>query len=425
MIKQLILQDWKSFRNATLYFDPLTVVIGTNASGKSNLVDALSFLQKLADGQPLDKIWSEIRGGLEWAIRKGKGESSGFTLKTLISSQNSEYDYLYIVEHSAGLYDISEESIVLIKSKSNFNVDSDTSKLQPRYLGMRQASQNNKSGIVVPEAELYTFIKKHHIREPFSQHSELLTPFYKLPFYGFDENYKIMLDAVDGILKNQSFLILNPLPTQMRSYSPLSKELKNDASNIAGFLAALPEDKKQEIDGTILKYFKHLPEKDIQKIWAEPIGRLGSDAMLYCEELWNPNEPPTLIDARGMSDGTLRFLAILTAMLTRPEGSQIVIEEVDNGLHPSRAGLLLKMLREIGEERKIDVLVTTHNPALLDQLDPDFIPFVMVVHRDAETGNSVITPLDEIENLPKLMASGTLGKITTQGLIEDSLDRKK
>ncbi|MCA1995082.1 MAG: ATP-binding protein, partial [Coleofasciculus sp. S288] len=45
-------------------------------------------------------------------------------------------------------------------------------------------------------------------------------------------------------------------------------------------------------------------------------------------------------------------------------------EEVDNGLHPSRAGLLLKMLREIGEKRKIDILVTTYNPALLDALDP-------------------------------------------------------
>ncbi|MFM6453201.1 MAG: AAA family ATPase, partial [Planktothrix sp.] len=46
--------------------------------------------------------------------------------------------------------------------------------------------------------------------------------------------------------------------------------------------------------------------------------------------------------------------------MTRPEGSLIVIEEVDNGLHPSRAGLLLQMLREIGQKRNIDVLVTTH-----------------------------------------------------------------
>jgi predicted ATPase len=122
-----------------------------------------------------------------------------------------------------------------------------------------------------------------------------------------------------------------------------------------------------------------------------------------------------------MSDGTLRFLAILTALLTRPEGSQIVIEEVDNGLHPSRSNLLLKMLRELGEKRKIDILVTTHNPALLDELGPRMIPFIVVAHRDPDTGESKLTLLEDLDNLPKLMAFGPLGKITSQGLIEESL----
>jgi AAA15 family ATPase/GTPase len=67
-----------------------------------------------------------------------------------------------------------------------------------------------------------------------------------------------------------------------------------------------------------------------------------------------------------MSDGTLRFIAILIALMTRPEKSLLIVEEIDNGLHPSRSGLLIKVLRELGEKRKIDLLVTTHNPALLD-----------------------------------------------------------
>ncbi|MCF7994391.1 MAG: ATP-binding protein [Chromatiaceae bacterium] len=44
-----------------------------------------------------------------------------------------------------------------------------------------------------------------------------------------------------------------------------------------------------------------------------------------------------------MSDGTLRYdVAIVTALLTREPGSLLVIEEVDNGLHPSRAHLLVR-----------------------------------------------------------------------------------
>ncbi|MHC5833239.1 MAG: AAA family ATPase, partial [Nostoc sp.] len=92
---------------------------------------------------------------------------------------------------------------------------------------------------------------------------------------------------------------------------------------------------------------------------------------------------PSPIDARTMSDGTLHFIAILTALLTRPEASQLVIEEIDNGLHPSRAELLVRILREIGTERKIDILLTTHNPALLDALGPEIVPFVVVAHRDS------------------------------------------
>ena len=47
MLKQITLENWKSFRHAELYIDPLTVLIGTNASGKSNVVDALDFLNSM------------------------------------------------------------------------------------------------------------------------------------------------------------------------------------------------------------------------------------------------------------------------------------------------------------------------------------------------------------------------------------------
>jgi predicted ATPase len=208
----------------------------------------------------------------------------------------------------------------------------------------------------------------------------------------------------------------------MREYSRLSDTLESDASNIAGVLAALPDDQKTEIESTLSAYLKELPEGDIQKVWAEKVGRLGTDAMLYCEEEWKPGQI-TEIDARSMSDGTLRFLAILTALLTRPEGSQIVIEEIDNGLHPSRAQLLVRILREIGSKRKIDILLTTHNPALLDALGPEIVPFVVVSHRDSETGESKLTLLEDIDNFSKLFASYSLGDMTTKGAIERSLSR--
>jgi AAA15 family ATPase/GTPase len=102
----------------------------------------------------------------------------------------------------------------------------------------------------------------------------------------------------------------------------------------------------------------------------------------------------------------------------------LVIEEVDNGLHPSRAHFLVDMLKTLGAERNIDVLVTTHNPALLDAAGLAMVPFIVVAHRDDQTGFSQLTQLEEIDQLPKLIASGSLGALSSRGRIEEALKRE-
>ncbi len=111
-----------------------------------------------------------------------------------------------------------------------------------------------------------------------------------------------------------------------------------------------------------------------------------------------------------LSEGTLRFIIILTAILTSPAHSLLVIDEIDNGIHPSRAGLLLEILLKESAARQIDILVTTHNEAFLNVLTPAMLSFVQYVHRD-RAGNSIITPVDEIAELPRLLAQGNLGDV--------------
>ena len=237
--------------------------------------------------------------------------------------------------------------------------------------------------------------------------------------------HKLRQEIQDGVTEVISTIrdifILDPIPSHMRKFSPLADRLESDAWNIAGVLAALPTEKQKEIEDVLTKYASQLPERDIRRVYAETVGKFNSDAMLYCEEHWLDQGAPPTVDARGMSDGTLRFLAILTALLTRPKASLLVIEEVDNGLHPSRARLLLDMLRAVGTQRGVDVLVTTHNPALLDAMGTDMVPFITVANRDPSTGHSVLTLLEDIEQLPKLLAQGPIGRLSSQGLIEQSL----
>jgi predicted ATPase len=411
MLKKLILENWKSFRYAELPLDPLTVLIGTNASGKSNVVEALEFLQRIANGEHIEaalagnKTLPSIRGGVEWAARKPE---TNFILQVLVSGYDDNQDYLYSITVETGkITQVIDESLILLTYKSNENEEV----VQEKLFQTNKPSSNTPS--IVVEFSDTAIIKPQEFRRNQSILSQLIGLSMK------------MVEAINFVSQTlQNLFVLNPIPSQMRYYSRLSESLESDGSNIAGVLEALPDEQKVAVESKLSEYIQYLPEGDIKKIWTEPVTRLKIDAVLYCQEEWKPGEI-TEIDARSMSDGTLRFLAILTALLTRPEGSQIVIEEIDNGLHPSRAALLVKILKEIGSKRNIDILLTTHNPALLDAFGPEIVPFVVVAHRDSETGESKLTLLEDIENLPLLLASGTLGRLATKGAIEKSLSNQK
>jgi predicted ATPase len=418
------------------------VLIGTNASGKSNLVEALEFLRRMATGETVDvalngdRSLPPIRGGSQWAVMKSEDY---LTLRIVLQEEGNETDYLYGIKinpQTKSTPIVAESISIKAKSVSFYralNIDNHP------YSGISTFENKNCRRNLVnfetftPDFDLESFeeFKNNYIDsigiEKYNQHTDYqrgteaaLKAIYKDKQKEHKEaNFlQQILPGINAILKE--ILILNPFPFQMRDFSRLSETIEQDGSNIAGVLAALPDEVKAEVESTLSHYLEHFPEGDIKRVWAEKVGRLGTDAMLYCQEEWQPGQI-TEIDARSMSDGTLRLVGILTALLTRPEGSLIVIEEIDNGLHPSRAELLVKILREIGTKRKIDLLITTHNSALLDALGPEIIPFVTVVHRDAETGESKLTLLEDIENLPKLLATGSLGKLATKGTIEKTL----
>jgi predicted ATPase len=420
MLKEIHFENWKSFKQATLYIDQLTVLIGTNASGKSNAVEGLEFLRRIISGKEIksalagDSSLPSLRGGLEWIALKPENQ---FTLSVLVEGdENTDYFYSITVELAPNKAEMIAEKLTRIKYHPKSNQYEKTHFIRIKKTDVDSETQfafetdsSNQDKIYNPKELLALSNPSFSILGIFYQ-------FKNLPHILI---YGEMIRGINKVASTlQNIFLLNPIPANMRTYTPLSNSLNHDANNIAGVLANLPDEKK--IESILSSYIRQLPERDIRRIYAEPVGKIGHDAMLYCEEEW-VNGEITLIDAHTISDGTLYFLAILVALLTRPEGSQLIIEEVDNGLHPSRVGILIKILKELGEQRKIDILVTTHNPALLDNLGPEMVPYVEVAHRDIETGTSQLTLLEDINNLPKLFASGTLGKITMQGKLEKSL----
>lgn len=419
MLTSLYLENWKSFEKALLTIDPLTVMIGTNASGKSNALDALSFLNRIAAGSMFtaalqgDTGLSALRGGVEWAVRK---PGSNFSLTvTMRAEEATDYEYrieCYVIDKRC---ELMAEQLKRIKFRVNKNGERKSESGRINLISTDYCPADGGPTIV---ARLYN--EKRGTPRQLSRSNALL-----FQLVGQKLRQEIQ-DGVSHVVNTlRDIFILDPISSHMRGFSPLSEKIEPDARNIAGVIAALPKGKQIEIESVLTKYASKLPERDIKRVYAETVGKFNADAMLYCEEKWNDEiDVLSTVDARGMSDGTLRFLAILTALLTRPKNSLLVIEEVDNGLHPSRAKLLIEVLQTVGGQRGVDVLVTTHNPALLDAMGNRMVPFITVVHRDPLAGTSLLTLLEDIAQLPKLLAHGQIGQLSSEGLIEKTLSRQ-
>lgn len=399
MITEISFSNWKSFEQSTLTVDQLTFIIGTNAAGKSNIVDALKFLSLISSGERLIEICKSIRGGADKIIRKGC-ESAGLTMriKTRPADMKTERVFDYHVSFSIGEKDAS-----IIQER--LTQDPDTQHPKDLFYTEENASKG-LTGLITAK-----FLKdKPGPRKGLDVRSDMpiITQVQGINVLKeIKASAQAILDALGSIF------VLDPNPAAMRNFSALGDRLLADGSNVAGVLAAMPEEDKTVMERALTGYVKSLPEKDLCKIWVEPVGRFGDVAMLYCQEQWEDDGAPYETDARSMSDGTLRFIAIISALLTMKPDSLLIVEEVDNGVHPSRASELVEAIENIASAGDFDVICTTHNPVLIDALPGDVLRSVSCVTREGRHGSSKIERLTERPDFTRRIAFNTPGQMMT------------
>ena len=385
MITELHLKNWKSFAKSVVYIDSLMFLIGTNASGKSNVLDALGFLKKLAEGVQIRDAVTSVRGGEDWIIRYGQ---NSFGLSLVVKEDEFQYKYSIEIGRTEKAFTILNERLERRFKQSQWKplfytdiTDASAPTLPTRFYTAKRGNARKiellRGTAILSQVEVLQVLKE------------------------VKDSAKIVSNSLRHVF------ILNPNVSAMRSYAPLSQELHPDGANIAGYLAGMDENRKAEVEDQLTRFVHPLPERDVEKVWSEKVGLYGSDAMLYCDELWGPGRLLHL-DARGMSDGTLRFIAIVTALLTAVEGSLLVIEEIDNGLHPSRANELVSVLLEISQRKSVDLLCTTHNPVLIDALGNRMIPFISYIDRN-DDGDSDVRLVEDVPDLARLMSGNTVG----------------
>jgi predicted ATPase len=413
MLTAITLTDFRSYKQARLPLAPLTVLIGANASGKSNAIEGMRLLAWLADGQKLSAIQYVVQGtervvrGRADDLAYRSGENFGLGCETNLTDWNRLS--LTIGKREDGLH-ILRESLSAPEERV------------PLY-SFEQASSGRGTDISVAYNNFTKGGKKPHITctDQMAVFTQLTSP-ATFNAQHKDSQRKIPRTTKQYVQWLSAMLFLDPVPARMREYSyPSDKRLYGDGANLSGVLHNLwgsssPANEEPYLSQQrdILEFIQSLPEQDISGLSfiQEPRGGV----MVQLTETFGGESRP--YDASLLSDGTLRVLAIAAAMLTAEEGSLVVIEEIDNGVHPSRARHLLERIRAIAERRQLRVLLSTHNPALLDALPDRAISDVVFCYRDPIDGASRLIRLNEVPDYPELIAQGSLGYLVTSGTLE-------
>lgn len=407
MLQSITLENFKSYRSATLPLAELTVLIGANASGKSNLIEAIQLLAWIAKGRRL----SDLLMGL-----KDRELSVRGTPLNLIHGEAVDFGYDCVITDDSGP-DLRLQMKLAVDKLGMHIVDErlwraggDTA--VPLYQLELPATEYSNE-IQVSYNNFARGWKKPRVTclDQQAVFTQLTTP----ARFGstHTRSQKEIPVAAERLRRTlEAILFLDPVPGLMRDYSFVERVLRGDGANVSAVLHELCA--SSEGKERVLEFVRALPEQDILDINFLKTPR--GEVMVKLIESFGGKERET--DAALLSDGTLRVLAVAAALLSVPEGAMVVIEEIDNGVHPSRAKRLLERIQAVAKQRALRVLLTTHNPALLDAIPVSSIPDVVACYRDPEQGDSRLMRLQDLERYPDLVAQGPIGRLVTQGILD-------
>ena len=420
MLTCITLDNFKSFRKAQLPLAPLTVLIGANASGKSNAIEGMRLLSWLAQGQKLSAIQYAVQSGDR--VVRGSVEDLAFehTESFSLGAETNDAEWnrltMTIGKRADGMHITAE---MLTHDKATV----------PLYT-LDQPSHDRGTDVGVAYNNFGRGPNKPHVTcsDQAAIFTQLTSP------AAFEAAHKKSRDTIPPVARLlehslSAMLFLDPVPARMREYAfPSDTALQGDGRNLSAVLYGLwggAKDKSVEQQRSktepyitnrqaILEFIQSLPEQDIASLsfLEEPRGGV----MVKLTETFGGRSRD--YDASLLSDGTLRVLSIAAAMLSAPEGSLVVIEEIDNGVHPSRAQHLLADIQGVAKRRNLRVLLSTHNPALLDALSDSALPDVLFCYRDPLSGSSRVVRLQDVPDYPELVAQDSLGGLVTSGALE-------
>ena len=407
MITSLRFVDFKNFAAERLRVGPFTVIVGANASGKSNIRDAFRFLHGIGRGYTL----AEIIGGkfgdggqIEWAgIRGTTDEIIRFNERAFglhVSMENIIYEIAVSnAESRDGVFRVVGETLVVGERTIYSSHPGPDDPLHLLYsdeillLRMEKTREKLKYGSLIkarPEQPGLTQIQEH---------KKVL------------KHHKDIAGRITQVLANMRFLDL--VPSRMREPAfPGQTVLGDGGEHLPTVLRAICEAPQRK--ETLVEWIRELTPMDVRG-FEFPIDPSGRVHLVFLEA--NGRK----VSAYAASDGTLRFLAMLAVLLGPNPDGLYFFEEIDNGIHPARQWLLLELIEKQTARQGIQVVTTTHSPDLLTVMNDDTFNNASVVCRLEDADDAIIRPVAELPRAGELRKSQGLGRLLSGGWMEDAL----
>ncbi len=415
MFTSLRLERFKGFKDAELKLGPFTVLIGANASGKSNVRDAFRFLHGIGRGYSLpeiigekygeggERVWTGIRGGIpEIAYRKAR--SFALTAQVRDDEDDQRYRIEVEIDRVRCTGRIAAEELKSAKGGTYFSARSNKDGLASIRFntawpisGSRRMNHFVDFGIPDSYSFLGNMYKQYDFFEAMNEEN----------YEWFSERH---LNFVNDIKMSRSMRFFEWSLDAIRQPSlPGQDVLSDNGRNLSSVLHTICRSSRGR--RTLLSWIDELTPTDPVKIEfpADPTGKVLA----------------TLVEKNGQrvtlasaSDGTLRFLAFLASFFGPHPSSFYFFEELENGIHPTRLRVLLDLLENQVKNQGIQVVATTHSPQLLGLLSEESLEHAHLIYRLPDAPDARIIRVLDVPNAKDLIKKDRLAHLLASGWFE-------
>lgn len=381
MITRLAVQNYRSIESLDLELGDVTLFVGRNGSGKSNIIDVLRFVRDIMR-HGLDKAVTD-RHGMKSIRRWSRSHPYNITIRVEVDGRDG-------VGHAVGFELIRGHlSFTLSSSKSEYFVRKEEGFLAFKEPGGDKFNlsfkRDCKGSVIVTHSEPSAVT----LEDP----SELF----------ISSRERGIFEVLRAYLSNIGTYVI--FPNTLRQAQKQSNEtyLASHGENLVSILRRMKIKKQgealREINDAMRNVIPELEEVTAHGLGGFLVPRFkmntaGGDSFVF--------------NVDQMSDGTLRVLGLLVALYQRPAPATIALEEPEQTVHPGVLGVLAEAIEEVSDTRQI--LVTTHSPDLLDRFDPGQVS-KRVIAVEMENGVTTAKPLNaaQVEAVRKNLF--TLGQL--------------